>query len=222
MSERSADELEKIDITRGISRGWKQFTRTWWLLLLLVMLGMGSITLYQKMVHQDVYEAYASFSVSAGGNSSNSSYYNQISVNQLGETFPYILESGALKTVVMEELGLSWLPVSVSASVIEDTNLFRISVKGSDPQMCADVLDSVMNNYPKVAKYVIGRTSMTMLDYSGVPKEPINRLSRSRSLILGAGTGLGVYALILLVLTMARKTVESEEDLKNTIVEVIL
>lgn len=214
MSERQTDELEKIDITRALSKAWKQFTRTWWLFLLLVMLGTGGFTLYQKMTHQDIYEAFASFSVSAG-NGESSSYYNQISVTQLGETFPYILESGALRTVVMEELNLSWLPVTISASVIEDTNLFRINVRGADPLICADVLDSVMENYPKVARYVIGRTTLTMLDYSGVPAEPINRLSRSRSLMQGAAIGFAAYALILLVLTLARKTVESEEDLKQ-------
>lgn len=213
MSEKSSEQLEKIDITRGISRGWKQFTRTWWLFLLLVFLGMVSFAFYQKKAHTDIYEAYASFSVSSGSGTSN--YNNQISLNQLGETFPYILESGALKTVVMEELNLSWLPVTISASVIEDTNLFRISVTGTDPQMCADVLDSVMENYPTVAKYVIGRTTMTTLDYSGVPAAPINRLSMRNILAQGAAIGLIIYSLILLVLTLARKTVENEDDLKK-------
>ena len=209
-------ELQKIDISHLLVKAWKQFGRTWWILLILLTIGAGAVFGYQRCFHTDIYEAYASFSVSVNsGNSGMSSYYNQLSLKRLGESFPYILESGALRTIVREKLDLPDLPVTINAEVVSDTNLFRISVRGEDPELTAKVLDTVIEKYPEVARYVIGKTELTMLDYSGVPADPVNTLSPLHSAIRGASLGGAAYLLILLLLVLTRQTVESGEDLKR-------
>ena len=211
-----SEEILQLDVTRLLVRAWKQFKKTWWLLFVLLALGAAASLGYHHFFHRDRYEAYASFSVSAGSQSSGLSDYNtRVSLKKLGETFPYILESGALKNVVREELGLSSLPVTISAKVVSDTSLFRMSVIGSDPELCCRALDAVIENYPLVAKYVIGNTTLTMLDYSGIPSRPTNALDRREILIRGAQIGLVVYLGVLSLLILTRRTVESENDLKR-------
>lgn len=209
-------ELQQIDITRLLAKAWKHFGKTWWLLLLLLALSVGLQLGYQHFFHVDEYEAYASFSVSVGSASSGMSNYNtRVSLTKLGETFPFILESGALKTVIREELGLNELPVTISAKVVSDTSLFRISVRGRDPELCARILDAVIENYPQVAKYVIGKTTLTMLDYSGTPSQPINSAGRRVLVVRGLEIGALLYLGVLALMIVTRKTVESEEDLKR-------
>ena len=218
MEARSSEgtELQKLDVTQLMVKGWKVFCRTWWLLLLLLALGAAALPGYRMFSHVDEYEAYASFSISAGGGSAGMTNFNtRVSLTKLGETFPYILESGALKSVVMKELGRSDLPVTISARVVSDTSLFRIGVRGRDPALCAQVLDAVIENYPQVARYVIGKTALTMLDYSGIPSSPINGLDRRTLIVQGLAVGGLLYLCVLVLLTMTRRTVESEEDLKR-------
>ncbi|MDO4974574.1 MAG: polysaccharide biosynthesis tyrosine autokinase [Eubacteriales bacterium] len=209
-------DQEQIDVTHLLAKAWKQFGKSWWLLLLLLALSVGAELGYQHFFHVDEYEAYASFSISVGSTSSGMTNYNtSVSLTRLGETFPYILESGALKTVVREKLGMSYLPVSISAKVVSDTSLFRIGVRGRDAEICTRVLDAVIENYPQVARYVIGKTTLTMLDYSGVPSSPVNGVSRRALIMRGLEIGGLVYLALLAALIVTRRTVESEEDLKR-------
>lgn len=210
------DELLQLDTAHLLVRVWRQFKKTWLLLLLLLALCISGLFGYYRFIHRDVYEAYASFSVSTGRQNDGMSNYNmRVSLKKLGETFPYILESGALKTVVREELGLSSLPVTITAKIVSDTSLFRMSVTGSDPELCCRVLDAVIDHYPQVAKYVIGDTTLTMLDYSGVPDRPINGLDQEKLITRGTELGLAVYAMLLALFVLTRSTVESENDLKR-------
>ncbi len=205
-----------VDITKLLAKAWKQFLRSWWLLLLLMALCAGLSLASHAARHRDLYEAYASFSVSAGNPKDAASTYNtRVSLNQLGKTFPFILESGALNTVVREKLGLASLPVTISAEVVSDTSLFRISVSGEDPELCRQALDAVIENYPQVAQYVIGKTMLTMLDYSGTPVTPVNLVSRRSLVIRGAKIGGLIYLAVLGALVVLRRTVESENDLKG-------
>ena len=162
-----------IDIFEICSRIWKTFRRIWWLILLFICIGIGISVFQEKSGYREQYEASASFIVSAGGSESLASYYNRVTMEQVNSTFPYILTSGILNQIVAADLGMESVPGSISASVLEETNLFQIRVVSSDAQQSYDILQSVIKNYPTVAKYVIGDTTLKLIDESGVPTAPI-------------------------------------------------
>lgn len=210
-----ADE-ERIDIISSFLKSWKMLKRTWWLLFLCIALGTGIMFINLKFIYTPEYEAAASFTIGNGKYQySGDNYTSIVSLKQLSATFPYILESGALKKVVAEDLGLSDLPAEITASVIEETNLFQITVKSKDAQLASDILESVIANYPTVARYIIGDTTLTMLDNTGVPLQPSNSLGLKQEMTKGAIGGTFVYLFLLIIITATRKTVNSEEDLKR-------
>ena len=100
------------------------------------------------------------------------SYYDNVTAQQLGKTFPYIVTSGVLKDVVARDLQVGAVTSQIEASVMENTNLFTIRVKDSSPDTAYRVLQSVITNYPEVAEYIIGATTLTVVDDSGVPVSP--------------------------------------------------
>ena len=59
---------------------------------------------------------------------------NAQSAQQMAEVFPYILTSGVLKDVVVEDMGLDSLPGSIDVKADDGTNLLTISVSGNDPR----------------------------------------------------------------------------------------
>ena len=102
-----------------------------------------------------------------------------------------------------------------SAVAIEDQNLFELSVTGSDPQQIYDVLQSVIENYPSVAEYVIGDTQLHILDETGVPTNPVNQPDFVPAAKSGAKKAILICLIILIFFAVGRNTVRSEEDLKK-------
>ena len=81
-------------------------------------------------------------------------------------------------------------------------------------QQAYDVLYAVVECYPEVAEFVLGPTSMVLLDESGVPEEPTNDYNPVRSAVEGAMKGAVIWVVLVGLLAAARKTVHTEEDLQ--------
>ena len=211
------EEEDKIDIVSLLFDSIKCFQMSWWLLMVLLILGAGIGYWRMARNYTAYYEASASFAVSSGtdDNIISSGYYDKVSAEQLNATFPYILTSGALNKVVAKDLGLGGVPGNISAQMVGDTSLFQIKVISLDPQMAYDILQSVIKNYPTVAKYVIGNTKLKLLDETGVPSEPMNPRSYKRSIAIGMLGGCLIYAVLLFFWTITRHTIKSPEDLKK-------
>ncbi|MCD7829858.1 MAG: polysaccharide biosynthesis tyrosine autokinase [Clostridiales bacterium] len=210
-------EQEKLDLIPLLSGIWRQIRRTWWLGVLFVIVAVTVGILYAHMHYTPRYEAKASFVVSTSDSTSisTSRYYNTVSTEQLAATFPYILTSGALSKVVANDLGLSSVPGTITASVLGETNLFQISVVASDPQTAYDILESVVENYPTVAKYVIGNTSLKLLEESGVPTSPKNSYNYKGYVLRFVALSVVLYLAILFCLTISRRTVHSRDELQR-------
>lgn len=210
------DEMERIDLISLITGFRKPFCRTWWLLLLLLVLGGlgGAFRAYRG--YSPLYEASATYAVSSGKQDNVIySYNNVISTEQLSATFPYIMTSGVLQRVVAEDMGLPAIPGKISARMIGQTNLFQISVTASNPQTAYDTLQSVMKNYPKVARYVIGNTHLKLMLESGVPKNPVNSRSYKRSIAVGILFMGILYMGMLFMWVLFRRTIKEKDDIQK-------
>lgn len=211
----TVDEPDKIDITSlfmDIIQGIKKF---WWLVISLAIIYGAASYLKVTTSYSPNYVASATLAVNFSG--SNSSYVNMESAQQMAEVFPYILTSGVLGEVIAEDLGLDYVPGSISATAEEGINLFTLSVTASDPVMAYDILQSVIENYPQVARFVLGETSFTIMDETGIPEDTgrtyVYRGSLKRGMVKGASIGLLIMALYVLT----RRTVKSRKELKKKI-----
>lgn len=212
--ENNDTELEKIDVIGLIYELSKALKRFWWRVLLLVIICGGGFYFMAWRSYSPVYEASVSFVVKANQAYSNN-YYDNVTAEQLGKTFPYIVTSGVLKDVIAEDLGIGGVPSEIRAEVMDNTNLFTIRVRDASPKRAYDVLQSVVKNYPQVAEYIIGATSLTIVDESGIPERPVNGQSFKRSGAIGVLVGAGISFLFLLLYVSRRKTIRQGEDLKK-------
>ena len=208
------EELEKIDIIGLVSEFFKSAKKLFWLALLIIAICTAGAYGRSLLSYTPVYEAYTSFVVKSN-TSFSSQYYDRAAAEQLGKTFPYILTSGVLRDVVEKDLGVSYIPSTIQASVMENTNLFTITVRDSSAQRAYDVLQSVITNYPKVAEYIIGSTSLKVIDESGVPVRPCNEADTAAAALSGMLAGCVISCCILLVYGLRRKTIRFGEDLKK-------
>ena len=207
-------EPEKIDLIAFLAEYFQAFRKFFLGVLILVILMGGGSFLTAKLRYQPMYEAYTSFVV--GSNRAvGYSYYDNVTAQQLGKTFPYIVTSGVLKDVVARDLQVGAVTSQIEASVMENTNLFTIRVKDSSPDTAYRVLQSVITNYPEVAEYIIGATTLTVVDDSGVPVSPINSQDAVHAGMIGAAAGLAVALLLIFIYVRTRKTIRQAEDVKK-------
>lgn len=212
-------KIEKIDLMRLIDGALRHVKYTWFFAVILVAVFAVLGNLYARKTYSPRYKVYATFVVNASSSSDAVTYSktNSETTKQLNETFPYILTSGALSKIVAEDLGMDSLPASINAEALGDVNLFRITVTGADPQICLNILNSLIEKYPEVAKYILGTTKLDLISISELPTEPYNTMNTKGNMKKFGCLGLLIYCVCILFRSLTSRTVYSKEMLAKYI-----
>lgn len=198
--------------------------RRGWLYLALISVVATICFFAARFYYTPYYEAYTTFTVNTVSTVSyNSRSQKNNATNRMGQVFPYILTSDALKSLVMEDMGFDekqGMPAEILASVVNDTNLVTLKVRSIDPQIAYDTLRSVLRNYPSISDLAIGDVKLKEMDESGFPTEPANEPGSRRAAALGMLI-CALFCVSLIVLrSVTRTSIRTEGELtKNFNVE---
>ena len=183
--------------------------------VVLVVAAVIVACLYTRATYRPTYQATASFTVRTSNPLyATQQYYNSSTAQQMAATFPSILTSGVLGRQVQQTLGIAYVP-NISAGVVGGTNIFTLTVRDSDPQRAWDVLQCVIEVYPSVAEFVVGSTTLTLLDESGVPTAPVNRLNLKAAAVRGAMLGCMCWMGLAFLYWITHRTVADEKELRG-------
>ena len=217
-------ENDYIDLGVLLIDFWKGIKKYWYIFIILMALGIGSMWGYRYVTYVPMYQASASFTVKTIGdmldNEVNTSYgffYDKNTADQIEKTFPYILSSGILQKQLCKELGTTYVNGSVTAQVIADSNLVTLSARSRDKEDAKKILDAVIVVYPQVAEYVLGEIEFEFLNEPELQESPINRPSVKKDLAMGGLAGVALGMGLILIYALLRKTIRNEEDLKQTL-----
>ena len=215
MSENSMGKPQKIDIVSFLDVLLNRFTKFWWVMVLVTLL-FGAFFYFRSSVsYTPSYTADATVTVEIVNGSSN--YSNESTAELINNIFPYLMSTNILSDMVKADLGLSYVPATVRASNIKGTNLLTITASGSNAERVYATLQSVLQNLPRAARYVVGQTQLSMIDNSGFPvdagRTSVVRGSIRKGLLIGAAISL----VMLVLYTIFTRTVRSEKELKNLV-----
>lgn len=207
-----SENTERAELSSLIWDMLHRLKRFWWVIVLLTAIGAALFYYHSSSSYSPRYVAEATVSVEIvnGGQ-----YANQNTAEQMGKVFPYILTSGALSDVISADLGTKGVPGTISVSSIHGTNLLTVSVSANDPNVAYAVLQSVLKNYPEVAKFVVGQTFLAVIDDSGVPTDSGRNTVLRGSLRRGALIGFALGLVLLLAYTINTRTIRSEMELRQ-------
>lgn len=210
-----------INVTEYVADYLRIARRMWAWFLIFCLAGAGIFYIKARMDYTPVYTASATFTVNMSQNetlgNTSSTFFNNSTAEQMATTFPHILTSGVLKRKVEDELGVNYLSSSISASVLEGTNLLTLSVTDTDPGWAYAVLQSVVANYPDISEVIVGKTNMVLLDETGIPAYPDNPKDFSKNAVRGAILGFVLVAAWVLLLIFTRRTIRKKEDVYRRI-----
>lgn len=201
----------------------KGILKYWWLVLILTVLfgGVRFIISYKRYV--PMYSSSATFTISTytgpdrtdGGMTSYSFYYDNAMATQLSTAFPYILASNILQDSICEELGLTYLPASLSASSVPGSNMFTITCSGKDPLQVYDVILCAIEKCPETARYVVGKIKFMMITSPQVPTSPTNKNAYLRDSARAAVIGAFIGFIWILIYCVSRKTIRTKEEISE-------
>lgn len=214
------EEQGSLDLMVLLVDLFKGFKRFWWLLLLLVLAGGAYNLLGSQASYTPMYRAEATFTIATRsttniGSGDYSFNYSSGIVTQMARTFPYILSSDILQTIIKEDLGVSSLNGSISATGVEATNLFILRVTSTSQDDAYRILLSAIKNYPRVAEFIIGDTKLNMLSDPEVTQSPYNAVPRRRIMLRGMVMGGLAGGALLLLYAMLRRTIRKEDDIRT-------
>lgn len=210
---KNTSEIEKIDILNLIAAFWNGFRKLWLLMLVIVIVCTLRSYFSTSFSYKPQYVASATVSVTTPGGS----YNNIESAQEMAAVFPYVLTSGVLEDVVKNDMGLDYVPGTISVEAEDGMNMLTISVSSDDPQLAYDTLASVIENYPRVAEYIFGPTNLQILDETGIPSDTQKEVVIRGSYRRGALQGIIICAVILCLYVFLKRTVTSKEQLKKRI-----
>lgn len=210
------EPIDIITLLHDVLRGVKKL---WWACLLLTVLCAAGSWYTAKRAYRPLYRAAASFTVATGsgesGGFSYGFYYNTATASQLARTFPYILESELLTDGIKQALGTDSITASLSASAVEDSNLFTLTATGANAESTLNVLNAAIDCYPEAARYVLGDIKLRMLSAPSLPTAPYNIFDGKRAALTGAAYGLLFGAGLILLYGCTRRTVRREEEIAS-------
>lgn len=188
-------------------------------ILTIAVLSAGAFA-YSWRSYCPMYKATATFSITplVMGNATNgvSVYqfnYTSSFADQLAATFPYIVQSSNLRDVIKSDLG-GYINGNIEAAAVTSTNVFQVTVKSGTAADTVKILDSFINNFPKISDYIIGDTRLNMIYRSGEPTKPYNSPDHLRHTSYGFFCGLLINLVIFFIMALNRETLRDKNDVR--------
>lgn len=195
----------------------------WWLLGLCALLAGGLSYFYTAHFITPLYRASVSIYVnnvndSAVGTSEYISATNLATSQRLVTTYVNIIKSNTVLRKVVEQSGLDLSVAQVrgmmTASSVDDTEMFNIYVSNADPELAAQVANAIAEVAPDEIANILEGSSTKIIDYAEVPQYRYTPSFRKNTL-LGCCVGGALAVAYVVLRTILDKRIKSEEDLER-------
>lgn len=193
----------------------------WWVIVLSVLAFVGIMLAYTNLFVTPLYRASVTVYVNNSVNSANTEYIASadLTVSQkLVNTYVNIIKSDTVLQKVCDEKELPYTAAQlrrmITASQVNETELFDVYVSHADPEMAAKIANAIADVAPdEIANIVIG-SSTKIIDYAKVPGAPYSP-NYTRNAAIGLLIGFVVALLYLTVRYMLDVHINDAGDLEQ-------
>lgn len=164
-----------------------------WIILVLAVSAVLLSYVQASKSYSPTYTVEATYVVTAKG-MGNDVFSNLSTAQDTANRFSQIINSTTLKNKVGEELGTGYVPGTITAEIVPETNLMALKVVSGTPSMAFKILRSVMNNYTILSDYLVGNAIIEVLVPPVIPESADNPFQPMKVM---------TYAFILTVIGLA-------------------
>ena len=189
-------EIEPLCILQAIARNF-------WMVLMAAGLTLLAAYLFMTLLGKPTYTCTASFAVTSRVGASGSSITKSTS-----EQFASLLTDSLLIESVRVDRQLDVSGVSVSSSLIENTNLIELRVTADTPQKAYDMAAGIIEHYSDYSSS-INSVVLRPVRSPGVPTSSGYLTRRTRTMLIAGAGGAVAMAVLLGVLSVLSGTVQT-------------
>ena len=193
--------------------------RIWIIVLCTALLGV-SVLVYTVSFVSPQYTAGVTMYVNnnSGGDSGYVSSNDLAVAIRLVGTYINIIKSDAVLEKVAEDAGLMLTAGQIrgmmEAETVGDTEMFQILITTPNPQMSADIANTIAKIAPEEISNIIEGSSAKVIDYAKVPtkKSSPNYLTNT---VIGMLCGMVISTLAIAAMHLLDMRIKNEQDLER-------
>lgn len=209
------DELE-LNLGELVRLLWRKA----WIILLCAAIAGGAALAYTKLFVTPKYRTDVTFYVN------NRSMEGSTSLSQgdlnasahLVSTYSAIIRSDHVMELAAAAANVPILPATfktmVTASSVNNTEVFKVYVTSVDPQRAADLANGIADVVPAELAEIVEGSSVKVVDRAKVPTTQVSPNAKKNAL-LGAGAGFLAAVLAILLMAILDNSIKSAADFER-------
>ena len=217
MQETNNEKMSGIDIDlQGLLRA---YLHKWWIILICLVLGAAIAFGITYQFVTPMYQARISIYVNNNKSGEDKEYLSSADLSasqRLVNTYVSIAKSERVLEKISENLNgeysVSWLNRAISASQLNDTEIFCIYVLHEDPAEAARIANTAADVAPGEIAQIIEGTSAEVVDTAKVPASRYSP-SYKRMALLGGALGVFLSVVFLTLHYLSDTRIKDENDL---------
>ena len=193
---------------------FKDILKEWRCILMIAIAAVFLSYSWQYVKYTETYTVNTTFTVSTKGTYTDI-YSNLASASDTATEFSQLLNSSILQKKVAEELGMGYMPGTVKAEVITDTNLMTLTVTESSPKLAYEVMEAVLNNYDKVSATLLGNVALDILVQPQIPEHPDASFAPEKMMVKAFGGALVIMIVFIALISFFKDTIRKEREVEK-------
>lgn len=187
----------------------RNLLKNWWIILMIAGMGVMISHAYISSSYVPEYTSSGIYVVTPK-QSTGYVYTNKRFAEGVVTIFQNLMNSDIMKNKIKKELHVSNLDATMGISLIEETNLMKVTVTSKDPILSFKAIDAIMANYADLSEYLTSDAVFDALEAPIVATHADNLLMpRNKSLLAGGICGL-IAVLVFAAINIMRRTIKTE------------
>ena len=205
------EENELIDLSDVCDRIYKTWKKVWKQCIIIVLV---CICLFEAKIFLTYQKTYTSSMTVVVSTKGEDILVSKDSNEETNNAFRNALMSSSMQKVIQDDLKVTYLPATLSVSVVPNTNFLVVSSTADNAKDAFQVIQSVEKNYGQITR-LMNDANMIVLEKPELSTQPDQSPQYVKNAISAIVLAVGIDLIIIVVLTLLRRTITKEEHIKN-------
>ena len=193
----------------------RDFKKNFWLMILAVLIALMGAYVATHSVYTPAYTSSATMVVRAKVGTSGA-YTSLSASSEMANIYAEVFKQPSVEELAAAHLGEASFSGSISASVLGQTNLLKLSVTADDPEVAFRYLRAVLEIYPDISTAVFSNAVIDVIQEPQLPTAPSNAISNKKQMMIVL-LAAGIQGCLIVAISVLRNTVKNEKVFTSSI-----
>ncbi|MDB8558251.1 YveK family protein [Turicibacter sanguinis] len=211
--------MENTEYEIDLSEIFGMLKKRWLMIFSITAVAVIAAGVISFFVLTPVYESSSTLLVSYKQNQETVMTYNDLTMSQkLVNTYSEIIKSRSISEAVLKKLDLDLsteeLSKKITVSTVSDTEIIRVKVSDTDPEMAALIANTVSDVFKKEIKNIMEIDNVSTIDTAKASENPV-KPNKLMNVAIAGVLGVMVSVGLVFVLEFLDRTYKTPADVER-------